>query len=116
MADRAKRIHDFADRLCLIARLTVHTDNNQRQHEQKDAEENRRPRRKLGNSTAERQKCIDGISPVQHLRCRIIMLPIHADQPRFGVQCGHDFLKRTVPQCGHCDKWCTFRAVGNDEV
>ena len=44
------------------------------------------------------------------------MLPIHADQPRLAVQCGHDFLKRTVPQGGHCDKWGTFRAVGNDEV
>ena len=116
MAHRTKRIHDFADRLCLIARLTVHTDDNQRQHEQKDAEENRRPRRKLSDSTAERQKRIDGKSPVQHLRCRIIVLPIHADQPRFGVQCGHDFLKCTVPQCGHCNKGGTSRTVSHNEV
>ena len=116
MPHGTKCIHDLPHRPRLIARLAAHTDDDQRQHKQKNAEKNHHPCRKLSDTAAERQKCIDSKSPVQWFRCRIIVLPIHTDQPRSAIQCGHDFLKSMVPQSGHCDKRCTSRTVSNGEM
>ena len=115
MPSRSTRI--FTHRPCFLRRLTPHTEEDQRNHEQKYSEEDHRPRCKLRDTAADRKECINCEFPVKHglLRC-IKALPVYLNEPMRIRQLRREFMKYGIAEGRHCRKRSTALAVSNDKV